>query len=246
MVKIEDSITKINSAQDGQQAFDIFAGIMKQLGYDRVAYGFATDHKSLGIKRQHGLATSFPDEWMSYYQKNNLIEIDPIPNYAMKNSVPSFWKPIEDSLIEGQSLQILRDAADCGLVDGAIIPLYSKGGDVAGLSLSSETLHENADLEMLAKIQFIATYFHEKYKSFIAGSYDVKLSDKELQILIWAAEGKTDEEIALIINRSKPAVRYHWGRIYQKLDAFGKIAAITKAIRFQLITPYHILKNYHK
>jgi DNA-binding CsgD family transcriptional regulator len=92
----------------------------------------------------------------------------------------------------------------------------------------------------MANAYLLSTYFHEKYRSLIQPSVISKITQKEHDIIAWAAEGKTDEEIAVILNLSAHTVRWHWKKIFTKLDARGRLYAITKAISMGLVTPARI------
>ena len=63
------------------------------------------------------------------------------------------------------------------------------------------------------------------------------MTGREHDILCWAAEGKSNDEIGLILGISINTVRFHWKNIFDKLDANGRMYAVTKAIRLGLITP---------
>ena len=60
MQNLEQYIEQINTSQNPEQAFERFCSIMRAHGYDRIAYSLVTDHPSLGLPKQHGLATSYP------------------------------------------------------------------------------------------------------------------------------------------------------------------------------------------
>ena len=47
MKKLGQYIEKINSSKTPEEAFENFCSIMKEHGYDRVAYSLVTDHPSL-------------------------------------------------------------------------------------------------------------------------------------------------------------------------------------------------------
>lgn len=241
--KIEDCINALNAASDPAEAFGIFTKVMKRYGYSQVAYGFVTDHPSLELGRMHGHATSFPEEWMDYYTKNNMIDIDPVPNYMLKSALPSFWGNITADAT-GDPLQLMRDASDVGLKDGALVPLHAVGGEVAYVTVALDEIHPEQSYENLAAIQMLSTFFHEKYKGFLRKVEPVKLTDREIHVLQWAAEGKTDEEISDILYISSHTVRYHWRKIFDKLQAYGRTYAIVKAIGMQLISNIAIIKNY--
>ncbi|MBP2073055.1 LuxR family transcriptional regulator [Thermoanaerobacterium butyriciformans] len=62
-----------------------------------------------------------------------------------------------------------------------------------------------------------------------------KLEEVELKILKLTVEGKTDEEIAKMINRSISNVKYHKSKIFEKLNVKNVKDCIYKATKMDLI-----------
>ena len=60
-------------------------------------------------------------------------------------------------------------------------------------------------------------------------SSDVRLSKRENECLRWAAVGKTDSEIALILSRSCATIRFHIHNAALKLNAVNRSQAVFKA-----------------
>lgn len=56
-----------------------------------------------------------------------------------------------------------------------------------------------------------------------------ELSKREVECLRWAAIGKTDREIGMILNLSHPAVRYHVQRAGEKLNSVNRAQTVFKA-----------------
>jgi LuxR family quorum-sensing system transcriptional regulator CciR len=63
-----------------------------------------------------------------------------------------------------------------------------------------------------------------------------KLTRREVQCLRWAAMGKTDVEIGMIIGRSQATVRFHVRNAGTKLDAVNRSQAVFKATQLGYIT----------
>lgn len=90
MRNLEQYIELINSSKTPDEAFLRFSSIMKKYGYDRVAYSLVTDHPSLNLPRQHGLATSYPEDWMKFYREKNYMTIDPVTRRCLDSRKPFF------------------------------------------------------------------------------------------------------------------------------------------------------------
>ena len=65
----------------------------------------------------------------------------------------------------------------------------------------------------------------------------VLLSPRELECLQWAAQGKTAEDIACILDRSVETVRLHLKHATAKLSAVNRAHAVAKAAAFGFINP---------
>jgi DNA-binding CsgD family transcriptional regulator len=241
MKNLETYIDQINSAQTPEEAFARFCAIMQRFGYDRIAYSLITDHPSLGLPRQHGLATSYPEDWMNVYTEKNYMEIDPVTQRCLNSRKPFFWSDVmAQPSLATSSLQLMKDAEDAGLADGIAMSLYGGVGELVGIGLARNQPPGGAqknDYDFLSGAYLLSVYFHETYRDMLSKPQDISLSVRETEVIGWAAEGKTDEEIALLLEISANTVRFHWKNIFKKMDVNGRIYAVTKAIRLQLVKP---------
>ncbi|MEQ1649564.1 MAG: helix-turn-helix transcriptional regulator [Hyphomicrobiaceae bacterium] len=62
------------------------------------------------------------------------------------------------------------------------------------------------------------------------------LSGREIQVLEWIAAGKSDWQIAQILELSPKTVNYHVEHSKKKLRASTRIQAVVAAVRLQLIS----------
>jgi LuxR family transcriptional regulator, quorum-sensing system regulator CviR len=66
---------------------------------------------------------------------------------------------------------------------------------------------------------------------------DVRLTEREIEILNWIKQGKTNVETALILEISNETVKFHLNNIKRKLDCVRTMQAVVKAIGCGLIDP---------
>ena len=66
---------------------------------------------------------------------------------------------------------------------------------------------------------------------------DLHLHDREIEVLTWAARGKTSAEIAIILGLAKRTVDFHMDSAREKLGVATRIEAAVKAARTRLIEP---------
>ncbi len=247
MQRLEQHIERINSAETPEQAFANFCFIMREHGYDRIAYSLVTDHPTLGLPRQHGLATSYPEDWMKYYSEKNYMAIDPVTRRVLESRKPFFWSEVTNHPeTSAPSKQLMNEAEDAGVSDGIGISLCGQVGELVGVGLARTSPSKGRDYQFLAGAYLLSVYFHETYRAMLSKPLRVEVTARESEILCWAAEGKTDDDISMLLNISKNTVRFHWKKIFVKLEANGRQYAVTKAIRLQLITPALVGNPYQK
>lgn len=125
----------------------------------------------------------------------------------------------------------------CGLAAAIVIPVHMPFGQIAaGVLVSTDRyrLDLSADFalsgEMLASLtrRFLAGYVSVMRRSAYLPP-NATLSSREVECLRWAACGKTDSEVSLILGISHGAVRYHITRICDKLQADNRSQAIFRA-----------------
>lgn len=63
------------------------------------------------------------------------------------------------------------------------------------------------------------------------------LSNREKEVLLWTAQGKTAWEIGTILGISEATVQKHLNNAKNALDVATKIQAVVKAVRQRLINP---------
>src|ERR1035437_2685349 len=238
MKKLGQYIEKINSSKNPEEAFEDLCSIMKEHGYDRVAYSLVTEHPSLGLPRQHGLATSYPDDWMKYYKAKNYMKIDPVTLRVLASRKPFFWSDVTANPdLFAPSLQLMNEAQEAGVSDGIGFSLTGPPGELVGVGLARTAPAKEKDYRFLAGAYLLSVYFHETYCDMLSRPVKVELTGREREVLCWASEGKTDDEMSTILNISENTIRFHWKNIFRKLEVYGRMYAVTKAVRLQVINP---------
>jgi DNA-binding CsgD family transcriptional regulator len=243
MKDMERYVELIVTSRTTQEAFDHFCAAMRQHGYDRITYSLVNDHPSLDLRSQHGLATSYPEDWMKHYAAHNFALIDPVTQRVLTKRTPFYWSDVTAKLDRlSHSRQMMNEAADAGLGDGIGISLRGEGPELVGVGIARAPLSESErnkpqDYNWLGGAYLLSTCLHETYRDLTIKAARAALSTREHDVLCWAAEGKTDEEISMILNIAFGTVRFHWQNIFKKLQANGRTYAITKALRQQIITP---------
>ena len=243
---IESFIEETNRATSSREVSVLFGKTLNRLGYDRFCYSLITAHPSLGLDAGHGIAENYPDDWMSHYKANHYEKIDPVPRHGYTTSNPFTW----DSVMQARELKrdekkVMNEAIDARLLDGLAIPICGHNGELAGVGMASSAGGVGMDANLLSKIRALSYQFHLTYTELMrkkdsgapSDFGQVRLTEREKEILLWAAEGKSDAVIAEIIGISHATIRFHMNNIFRKLQANERTLATVKAIRQGLILP---------
>lgn len=86
----------------------------------------------------------------------------------------------------------------------------------------------HADELMLLTHRFITSYAQVTRRRQWLPT-DIQLTKREVECLRWAAVGKTDKEISMILSRSHATVRFHIQNAGAKLDAVNRSQTVFKA-----------------
>ncbi len=206
-----------------------------------------TSHPSLNLSSGHGVFENYPDDWMKYYISNGYEKIDPVPQYCFNSNRPFTWDFVTNHLnISKIQKKLMYEAREADLIDGIAVPMHGVNGELSGVGMASSHGNPEADRTSLMIIKAICNQFHLAYTDLLIAENGekidagIKLTNREHEILLWAAEGKSDADIADILGISYSTVRFHLNNVYSKLAANERIFAITKAIRLGLILPSHI------
>lgn len=132
----------------------------------------------------------------------------------------------------------LSDFFARAMTAGAIvIPIHLAYGHIGAVSFQpkepgrtdlSREFAEYGELLGLCARKFVSSYVKMMEKPHLTTA-DIRLSKRENECLRWAALGKTDSEIALILSRSCATIRFHIHNAALKLNAVNRSQAVFKA-----------------
>lgn len=71
----------------------------------------------------------------------------------------------------------------------------------------------------------------------IANTPSLILTDREIEVLHWVTQGKSNYEIGVILDLSTLTVKNHMQKIYRKLDVHNRVQAVSRCHAMQLLNP---------
>jgi LuxR family transcriptional regulator len=232
----QDEQLQVLLADDNEhRVFERIAQIARKLGFDHCAYGV---RPPLPISRQRiVMFNTYPTEWRDRYARNNFLAVDPTVQHGLRSPLPVVWS---DEFF-AQSREFWEEARAHDLRYGWAQPCRDAQGVLGMLTvarahdeLSAEEMQEKSiRLSWLTQITHIAMTRIVVKK--LVPEASVKLSNKEIDVIRWTAEGKNAAEIAEIMNLSVRTVTFHINNVVKKLNAANKTSAAVRAAMLGLL-----------
>jgi DNA-binding CsgD family transcriptional regulator len=176
-----------------------------------------------------------------WWEDHRLALYSPLPRACRYESEP-FWVNRKGFYCSWPNAYLdeidLHDFSRRSLCASAIVvPVHLPFGQISANSYVPfdptnddlcETFEQHGALLGLVMRRFIAGYV-QAMRTKPRIPTNCVLSKREVECLRWAAIGKTDMEISMILGRSHATIRYHIHRAGEKLDAVNRAQAIFKA-----------------
>lgn len=182
------------------------------------------------------LLQRMPSEWTKRYNERGYLFRDPIVSHLQNARAPFTWDDAYEVCGRSADVRLIRrEATEFGLRYGHVVPIPTLDGSIAAISFGGsdpETSAEAKDALTFAASYAIGRFLHVPRQSVDAA---VRVTPREIDCLLWAAEGKSDWDIATILGISRFTVLKHIRSARDKLDAANRTHAVVKAIRQDLI-----------
>ncbi len=206
---------------------------LRALGFDRWM------HTNLSPSQRTGTVLgNFPTDWLGYYDRHGYLEIDPLVQHCRLHVTPRAWTSGPVSASSGSRIRYFREAAGFDLRSGVAVPMHAPGGHSTMMNVASgERSADVLERTSLGALLLLAAIVHETAQRAwqTAAPEPVHLTQREIDTLRWAAEGKTSWEIGQLIGIGERTVIFHLNNAAKKLGVIGRRQAVTRAIALQLI-----------
>lgn len=174
----------------------------------------------------------FSEAWARAYRAG-LYRSDPAPRIALHNSPPFRWGRLAHSTyVPEQGKRYLKALAQHDMADGFIVPAYGPGVRCGLVGLGHAEDLDSYDADDLAVIQMGAQASYNRYCDLISADLEeVMLSNREIDVLYWIMQGKSNSAIAGILGISTQTVDTYVRRLFAKLGVADRTGAAIAAIQ---------------
>ena len=181
------------------------------------------------------ILNGLPKEFSEHYVRENYYLDDPVAAWCRRSTDPFEWSEARyDRNTWPRAAELMDVAADFGMRQGFCVPIRRANGFQACVTMAGE----RPDLGPRTKraIHLISLYAHKKAISVVgppqqSPSVHRILTQREREVLLWSAQGKSSWEISVILGVSERTVNWFIANAGRKLDAVNRTQAVVNAIR---------------
>lgn len=202
--------------------------------------GFGIISGALVVELGAGRVSTFhlgntPEAFQSSFASTDIGKRDPVMRRLKRLSTPFVYD--QSTYIDEEAGDLWEMQAFFGYKTGIAMALHLPGGKhfVMGVDRDQPLPGDDVVLtRMMADLQLLAVHAQDTAVRLLAPQalelqYMPRLTDREVEILKWTAEGKSAWAVGQILSLSEHNVKYHIKRILAKLGVSSKHQAVTKA-----------------
>lgn len=185
------------------------------------------------------LNVSYPEEWIRLYWQKGYFEVDPVLQTALRKPGTQHWESTYKTACSDKQSEFMAAAKEFGLGDGITTGSADSACGIA--TFCSFASAERVDAKRYVPlVEYFGYHIHLALlrtapKSSQAVAPCVReLTLREMTILNWVKNGKTNWEIAKIMGVSERTIRFHVESIFSKLDVTSRSHAVATAIEHGL------------
>lgn len=230
-------LTEIRGVQDKSELLDVLARRGRELGFEAVGCMLPSMSASTRIDF---LERGYPRGWAELYTRKQFYLIDPeLGHVARTAQTLQVGRLREIRSMTSEQVEFLEVAEEFGLTDGFLVPAFGRFIQTAWIAFRQVVNSKVISEVNVAYLEAIAQATHLQYDRITIGERTdlPRLAPREVSVLQWMSAGKTNGEIATILDIGGPTVATYVQRLYQKLDVSDRASAVAKGLRFGVIHP---------
>lgn len=182
--------------------------------------------------------TNVPIQFLRDFDYLDILTNSPAFSTLRRSITPIVWASdsLQSSRPDEQMEQIRQFLAQYNLTAGVILPVHSADGERAAVMLMGP--RGKLSLEELSELNLFIIHAYDVYDKLANKkiTHEKPLTTREIEVLQWAANGKTSGEIGSILSISDHTVNTYMNAAMRKLDCVNRTQLVAKALRLHLIS----------
>lgn len=207
--RVEEFVRDVRSVGTEEELAEAIGAVTADLGFRYFALTHHVDvRRSSDAIRLH----NYPPGWAEWFDEQSLGEIDPVHRASNLTSVGFAWSELPAMIaLTDHDRRILEAARREGIGEGFTVPAHVPGEAHGSCSFACAPGDRLAERH-LSLLQLVGTFAFEAARRMRRSRLlhaPVKLTDRQREVVLFAAKGKSDWEIARILGISEQTVIDH-------------------------------------
>ncbi len=241
MAEILSLLTRIAEAPKSGAVWDLACAQFRAWGFSRANYGFTRfkSDRSIGDPDDALFLTTWNTADVQRYFRNNFYARTPMFRWAERNSGLCTWTWVKQAYDAGtltpDEAETVRQNAAIGVIAGISVSFPANSTRAKGaLGLIADPGLDHADVDRICathrpEIEALAHMMHLKLIQLPFSARRRALTSRQRESLEWIADGKTSQDVALLMGVSAAMVEKHLRLARETLDVDTTAQAVAKA-----------------
>lgn len=180
----------------------------------------------------------WPEGWFERYIEQDYKDSDAVCIWSAKTLKPFSWADIPQRWADTSINRTVQgDASAFGIRSGFAIPMLSTNHWQSVLSFASDSASLELSPRQKSLLVTMAVFAGMSVQALQELDKDINLTDREAEVLLWAAAGKSAWETSEIMGLSEATVWKHQSKAREKFGVATTVQAVVESIRLRLIFP---------
>lgn len=233
-------LDRVNNATSVESLWRLHLDAMAGYGFDRLLYGYTRyrSGRSLGDPQDWVVLSNLPSAYIRPYVEDGLYANAPMVRWALEHDGACSWAWIEEKLTTGgftpAELRVVEFNRKLGLTAGYTVSFRSVSHRAkGGIGLCARPGVTQAEVEALwdehgTTITVMNNVFHLKLLT-LPYSGARQLTQRQREVLQWVGDGKTAQDIGILMGLTAATVEKHLRLAREALDVETTAQAVLKA-----------------
>ncbi|MGB7316632.1 MAG: LuxR family transcriptional regulator [Planktotalea sp.] len=241
MSQLRQFLEKLTSAPTAEALWKLHCEKMAEYGFDRIIYGFShfMSETSMGDPEDFILLTNHNPEYMKLFMGSNLYRDAPMVRWALHNVGACSWRYLWDEMARGtlteREKHIIAINQEHGVTAGYSISfkaITSRSKGAIALTARAGMSQDEADAiwaEHGNDIVLMNNVAHLKIVTLPHQTQGRSLTKRQREALEWVGDGKTTQDIAMLMGLTAATVEKHLRLAREVLSVETTAQAVLKA-----------------
>lgn len=210
----------------------LLSDMVRRLGFDHVAL---VHHVNLaGPIRDAVQYVDYPEAWAVASARSGYFARDPVLAACESSATAFAWSDLPKLIdLDDKQREILEAAGRCGMGEGFTVPV-NVPGDLLGSCSFATRFGRELPKPMLPAAQYVGCFAFEAARrlrrSEAAQAARPRLTQRQFDCLVLAAQGKSDWHIAQLLGISKDTVHQHLEAAKRRYGVASRTQLVVRAL----------------